>query len=65
MLYYIHGFESSPDGTKGMIFKEKLNAKAIKYRDCKPEEIVILNCLSRIAEEIKGDKNVVIIGIPT
>ena len=62
MLYYIHGYESSPDGAKGIIFKEKLNAKAIKYRDCKPEEIVILNCLRRIAEEIKHDKDAVLIG---
>ena len=62
MLYYIHGYESNPDGTKGIIFKEKLNAKAIKYRDCKPEEIVISNCLRRIAEEIKHDKDAVLIG---
>jgi len=62
MLYYIHGYESSPDGTKGIIFKEKLNAKAIKYRDCKPEDIVISNCLRRIAEEIKNDRDTVLIG---
>jgi len=62
MLYYIHGYESSPDGAKGIIFKEKLNAKAIKYRDCKPEDIGISNCLRRIAEEIKHDKYAVLIG---
>ncbi len=62
MLYYIHGYESSPDGAKGIIFKEKLNAKAIKYRDCKPEDIVISNCLRRIAEEIKHDRDTVLIG---
>ena len=62
MLYYIHGYESSPDGAKGIIFKEKLNAKAIKYRDCMPEELVISNCLRRIAENIKNDKNAVLIG---
>ena len=62
MLYYIHGYESSPDGTKGTIFKEKLNSKAIKYRDCKPEDIVISDCLRRIAEEIKNDKEIVLIG---
>ena len=62
MLYYIHGYESSPDGAKGTIFKERLNAKAIKYRDCKPEDIVISNCLRRIAEEIKHDQNAVLIG---
>jgi len=62
MLYYIHGYESSPDGAKGIIFKEKLNAKAIKYRDCKPEDLVISNCLRRIADEIKNDKDVALIG---
>ena len=62
MLYYIHGYKSSPDGSKGIMFKEKLNAKAIKYRDCKPEDIVISDCLRRIAENIKHDKNAVLIG---
>ena len=62
MLYYIHGYKSSPDGAKGIIFKEKLNAKAIKFRDCKPEDIVISDCLRRIAEEIKHDKEAVLIG---
>jgi len=62
MLYYIHGYESSPDGTKGSIFKEKLNSKAIKYRDCKPEDIVISDCLRCIAEEIKDDREIVLIG---
>jgi len=62
MLYYIHGYESSPDGTKGTIFKEKLNSKSIRYRDCKPEDIVISDCLRRIAEEIKDDREIVLIG---
>lgn len=62
MLYYIHGYESSPDSTKGVLFKEKLDAKPIKYRDCKPEDIVISDCLKRIENEIKNDKNVFLIG---
>ena len=62
MLYYIHGYESSPTGEKGTLFKKKLNAKAIRYRDCEPEEIIISNCLKRIAEEIVYDKDVVLIG---
>ena len=62
MLYYIHGYESSPDGTKGTLFKEKLNAKAIKYRDCEPEDLVISDCLKHIAKEIDDDKDVVLIG---
>lgn len=62
MLYYIHGYQSDPNSTKGMLFKEKLNAKAIKYRDCKPEDLVISDCLMQIKKEIEGDKNVVLIG---
>lgn len=62
MLYYIHGYQSEPDSTKGMLFKEKLNAISIKYRDCKPEELVISDCLLRIKNIIKDDKKVELIG---
>ena len=62
MLYYIHGFQSSPDSNKGRIFREKLNAMAIKYRDCNPEDIVISDCLKRISDVIKNDRDVVLIG---
>jgi len=62
MLYYIHGYESSPDGTKGALFKEKLGAIPIKYRDCKPEEIIISECLNRIFDQIKQDNKVILIG---
>jgi pimeloyl-ACP methyl ester carboxylesterase len=62
MFYYIHGYESSPDSNKGVIFKEKLGAVAIKYRDCEPENLVISDCLKRISDIIKNDKNVVLIG---
>jgi predicted esterase YcpF (UPF0227 family) len=62
MLYYIHGYQSSPDGTKGTLFREKLNAKAINYRDCKPEDLLISDCLKRISNVVKNDENVVLIG---
>lgn len=62
MLYYIHGYESSPDGTKGTLFKEKLGAIPIKYRDCKPEDIIISECLNRIFNQIKQDNKVILIG---
>ena len=62
MLYYIHGYQSTPDGDKGTLFSEKLNAKAIKYRDCKPEDLIIDDCLKRISEVIKNDEDVVLIG---
>ena len=61
-LYYIHGYQSDPNSTKAILLKEKLNAKAIKYRDCEPEDLVISDCLMSIKKEIKHDKNVVLIG---
>jgi predicted esterase YcpF (UPF0227 family) len=62
MLYYIHGYMSGPNSTKGTIFKEKLNAKPIKYRNCEPEDLVISDCLSRIKKDIEDDKDAVLIG---
>ena len=62
MLYYIHGYMSDPNSTKGTLFKEKLNAKAIKYRDCKPEDLIIADCLERIKKEIENDADTVLIG---
>ncbi len=62
MLYYIHGYMSEPDSTKGTLFKEKLNAKAIKYRDCEPEDLVISECVTQIKKEIEKDKDAILIG---
>ncbi len=62
MLYYIHGYQSSPSSIKGKLFKEMLNARPLEYRIGKPEDLVISDCLRRIAEEIREDKDVVLIG---
>ncbi|MCK4365954.1 MAG: hypothetical protein KAW45_07875 [Thermoplasmatales archaeon] len=62
MLYYIHGYMSDPNSTKGTLFKEKLNAKAIKYRDCEPEDLVIADCLQNIKKEIENDEDAALIG---
>lgn len=62
MLYYIHGYLSEPYSTKGKLFKEKLDAKPIKYRDCKPEDLIISDCIKRIEKEIEKDQNAVLIG---
>ncbi len=62
MLYYIHGYQSDPNSTKGTLFKEKLNATAIQYRDCEPEDLIIADCLKRISDVIKDEENVVLIG---
>lgn len=62
MLYYIHGYLSNPNSTKGKLFKKKLKAIPIKYRDCKPEEIVISDCLKQIKKVIEKDKEIILIG---
>ncbi len=62
MIYYIHGYMSNPDSTKGTLFKKTLNAKAVKYRDCPPEQLVISDCLKNISEEISDDENIILIG---
>ena len=62
MWYYIHGYLSSPDSTKGKLFKEKLQATPIRYRTCKPEDIVISKCIENINKTIRGDKEVILIG---
>lgn len=62
MLYYIHGYLSSPDSTKGKLLKEKLNIEPIKYRDCNPEDLIISECIKNIKNKIKNDENIVLIG---
>jgi predicted esterase YcpF (UPF0227 family) len=62
MLYYIHGYLSSPESKKGLLLKEKLKVKPIKYRDCQPENLIISDCLKSIYDEIKNDNKVVLIG---
>ena len=62
MIYYIHGYLSGPDSTKGSLLKKKLRVKPIKYRDCEPEDLVISECLIQIKEEIKNDENAILIG---
>jgi len=62
MLYYIHGYQSSPNSAKAKLFREKLDVKAIEYRHGNPEELVISDCLKRIAKEIEEDREAVLIG---
>jgi predicted esterase YcpF (UPF0227 family) len=62
MLYYIHGYQSSPDGDKAKLFREKLNALPITYRNCRPEDIVISDCVNRISDVLKNDSNITLIG---
>lgn len=62
MLYYIHGYLSSPTSVKAILFKEKLQSIPLKYRDGQPEDLVIADCLDRIRESIRKDNDIVLIG---
>ncbi|MBN2599306.1 MAG: alpha/beta fold hydrolase [Candidatus Thermoplasmatota archaeon] len=62
MLYYLHGYQSSPNGEKATLFKEALQALSIAYRDSSPEELRISDCLHRISEAISNDPQVILIG---
>ncbi len=61
-LFYIHGYQSSPDGDKAKLFKNELTAIPIKYRDVEPEKLVISDCLKCIYNEIKNYEKVILIG---
>lgn len=62
MLYYVHGYLSSPDGDKATLFTDQLQAKAIKYRDVPPEKLVIADCLTQIQKKISDDEQAMLIG---
>ncbi len=62
MLYYLHGYLSSPTSAKGTLFKDTLHAVPIPYRTGPPETMVIAQCLSKIAGAIQDDSNVTLIG---
>ena len=62
MLYYIHGYMSEPNSTKGTLLENKLNVIPIKYRDCPPEQLIISECVNNIKKTIENDKNTILIG---
>jgi predicted esterase YcpF (UPF0227 family) len=62
MLYFIHGYESSPQGEKAKLLEQTLHATPITYRECPPEDLVISQCLERIANTITNDHQVTLIG---
>ena len=61
-MYYVHGYLSSPDGSKAMILKDELDAIPLRYRDCEPEDLVISSCLYEIKRSIEHDDQPVVIG---
>jgi predicted esterase YcpF (UPF0227 family) len=54
-IYYVHGYLSSPDGTKAQLFKKELNAIPIKYRDVPADQLVIDDCLMEISKIIHDE----------
>jgi predicted esterase YcpF (UPF0227 family) len=62
MLYYLHGYLSSPTSTKATLFKKTLHAIPLTYRNGNPEDLVISECLKRISTAIQNDSSVEIIG---
>lgn len=61
-LFYIHGYLSEPNSTKGTLFHQTLQVTPIKYRSGKPEELLIKDCLANISTLIQGKQNVILIG---
>jgi len=62
MLYYLHGYESGPNSAKGMLFREKLNARPIDYHRGRPEDVEIDLCRRNILRAIQGDNDPLLIG---
>ena len=62
MLYYLHGYQSSPTSAKGTLFKETLHAMPITYRNGTPETMSVPQCLKKIEEAIRDDSHVILIG---
>jgi predicted esterase YcpF (UPF0227 family) len=62
LLYFLHGYKSSPTGEKALLFQKTLQAIPLKYRDGAPEDLDVNDALRRVAEAIRGDKKVGFIG---
>ena len=62
MLYYIRGYQSTPDSAKGTLFRQKLNTQSIDYHQGEQEDIEITECLRKITEATQNDDNTILIG---
>jgi len=62
MLYYLHGYLSTPNSTKGKLLHERLNAIIIDYHQGPPESLDVDTSLRKIAKTIEGDADPVLIG---
>lgn len=61
-IFYIHGYLSSPDGTKAQLFHQLLDAHPIRYRSIPAEQLVIKDCLKEIEKAIQKETNPCLIG---
>ena len=62
MLYYIHGYQSTPNSAKGLLFREKLNARSIDYHQGKPESLEVDVCVRSILSVIQADNDPILVG---
>ena len=62
MLYYIHGYQSTPNSAKGRLFQKSLNAQSINYHQGKPEDLEISICVQNILTAIQRDNEPTLIG---
>lgn len=62
MLYYIHGYQSSPQGEKATLLKKTIQAIPITYRNGHAEDLIISHCLNRIGAVIQDDPHAILIG---
>jgi len=62
LLYYVHGYQSTPNSEKGRLFQENLNARSIDYHQGKPEDLEIDVCVYKILKAIQADSEPMLIG---
>jgi predicted esterase YcpF (UPF0227 family) len=62
MIYFLHGYLSSPASDKANLLKHELGAIPIKYRSNNSESLIISQCLEQIEITIQHDQNSVLIG---
>jgi predicted esterase YcpF (UPF0227 family) len=61
-IYFIHGYQSSPDGDKATLLRDSLGVIPIRYRDCAPEDLIISSCVNEIRKAIIASSHPVLIG---
>jgi predicted esterase YcpF (UPF0227 family) len=62
MLYYLHGYLSGPNSTKGKLMRERFNALPIDYQQNQSEILDVDKSLREIMETIADDTDPILIG---